>query len=406
MATSRCPASFAAPFALVTLAACGGGGGGSPAPVPTATPTQSATLQILVPGEINQRAGTQTVVVTYASPSATQSNSSASYAVAETDTVSTSASGAPAPLDLHRVLTYTANTRATAGIAPATQTFDDYETLSPGSNGSETVTLAQAVEAETGTDESAVAAGGTGAYTLSTTSTYSPAQIQQMYPLVSANSFDPSLAHTTTNVASDGMAGGTETENTTTSYDAVDSFSETGTVFNGDALSVTENSNGSATENETGPTPFTRIVAVPAVSGSGYVIPVTTNGTSATIADYYPGAGLPPTPLGTDTVTVVGPATSLPAGCPALSAYPNVIEIRGATSDVNVIDGSVTATTTQNYNSNGLNVCRASTTTTQNYSLKTGALSSTTVTTVAVGLTSTNLTTAAKARAAAAPVKR
>jgi hypothetical protein len=392
---------------VVALAAqgCGNSGTGPVAPLPTSTPTAGPTsspLALLVPGTTNQYSGTETQTISFASPTATTPNSNAAYAFAETDTISAAASGAPAPFDVHRVLSYTTTSAPSYGSQLISDTRDQYENVTTASSGAQTVTLAAVDGVTTGIDiSSRLANGGSGAYSNSISNTYSPAQTVANYPLTTGATFQQSLADTATTQEDVATASGSETEHLSTTVASDDSYARTGTLFNTDSTTQTENSDGSATVTNTGVSPFTETIAVPTGASGSFVIPVTQNGTSYSPADYYPGSGAPPSPLGSVNVTVAGPATSLPSSCPAAGTYPNVIEIDTATNDLDVVSGSYTTTAQRVFNSNGLRICSTTASTVTTYALTTGLLKSTVTTNTATSLTSS--TTSSKRRATRAP---
>ena len=106
---------------------------------------------------------------------------------------------------------------------------------------------------------------------------------------------------------------------------------------------------------------------------SGPTAPPTFKPRSQNAADWYPGAALPPQPLALDTLTVKGPATTLPAGCSGAIAEPNVVEVDAAQTSLNV-NGTYEKQTQQQFDSNGTLVCVLRTTTTSSYNNNTGVL--------------------------------
>ena len=361
-------------YFLIALAAsgCSGSSISVPAAGTAPTPAPSATvspLPLLVPGTTTQYSGSESDVIAFASPTATQPNSNAAYTIAETDTVSAAQSGAPAAFDVHRAFTYTSTTAPSYGIDVAADTRDDYENLTTAANGSQTVTLEQTGEALTGTDETSVLAnGGSGAYTENAATTYTYGETLANYPLVTGASYPQTITRAVSSNESVVTGSGTESQNLSMSYQSDDSYTESGTFFNGDNVTITESSNGSANASETGPSPNTETVSVPTNASGTYVIPVTQNGNSYNIGDYYPSGSLPPSPLGSTTV------------------------------DVAVFPGTITNETNRRYDSNGLTVCRLDTETINYYSLNTGALRETESSATILALTSTG--TSSKKRAA------
>ena len=96
---------------------------------------------------------------------------------------------------------------------------------------------------------------------------------------------------------------------------------------------------------------------------------------------------MPVPPFQTETVTVKGPASTLPAGCAGAITQPNVYEVDLNESTLN-IDASYATEYQQTFNSNGNPVCVLRTTTTNDYSLTTGLETQTTTETFTEVLTS------------------
>jgi hypothetical protein len=135
-------------------------------------------------------------------------------------------------------------------------------------------------------------------------------------------------------------------------------------------------------------------VGIPTSAGGPMTIPVTVTTASGVAndvaADWYPGAALPASPLALTVRTVSGPV-ALPASCAFSGTAPPVIETVVTTTNLDTL-GSYATSTEQIYNANGTNLCHTQTSTTANYSVTTGALTSTTTTTVAEVLASSNQT--------------
>jgi hypothetical protein len=383
------------------LQACSSNNSTGVTPVRTASPTPSP-LNLLVPGTTATYTGTETAAVTFVSPGSKNPNSNASYTTAEAYSVASSAASAPAPYQVTHAVSYTVNSSSTPtyGIEPKSITTTDYENVTA-SGGLQTVTLTQADVAETGTNLTSILNnGGSGAYTSSTTTTYSPNTTLAIYPLTTGETWSTNetrsvAAQTSTATAS----SGTQSSNTTTNYQSDDSFTVTGTLTNGDSTTRSELSNGSATVTNTGPKPLSESIAVPEQSPSPsgpWVIPVTQtvgSGSPATTyaADWYSGTPanqLPPSPLGSTVYTVVGATSSLPTGCSVTGNYPNIIEYDSATTVTNVIAATYDTASARFFDSNGLIVCRLTTATTYNYNTATGLLVSTTTTNTSSSLTS------------------
>jgi len=275
--------------------------------------------------------------------------------------------------------------------------------VSTQTGGTQAVTLTQSISNETGTNITSILNnGGSGAYTASTTTTYSPNTILAIYPLSAGLSWSTNESRTVAAQTSTTTASTTQSSNLTTTYQADDSFSETGTLANTDSTNRTEMSSGAATVLDTGAKPFSETISVPSTTCNSSTtgtdtIPVVQNSTSYCAADWYPGNAAPPAPLGATVFTVVGPATSLPSGCAVTGTYPNIVEYTATTNAVNVIGGDVTNSTAQVFDSNGLTVCRLTSGTTKHYDVTTGLLARTDQTSTTLSLGS--FTASSKARA-------
>jgi hypothetical protein len=116
----------------------------------------------------------------------------------------------------------------------------------------------------------------------------------------------------------------------------------------------------------------------------------TTTNTSYTASDWYPSSGAPDSPLVLQAETVVGPASSLPAGCNGAVLRPNIYEIDTTTTSQVTISPSYSVTTTQSFNADGVTVCSLSQETSYAYDLLTGALTSTTTTDTSTLLSAIN----------------
>jgi hypothetical protein len=295
------------------------------------------------------------------------------------------------------VIDYTVTASASYGIAPATDTIDDYENVATLPSGAEVITLAETAATLTGTNVSSVLAnGGSGAYAQAATGSYSPSQVVASYPLTTGAEFAASLTHNEVENETTAAASGTLMQSLTTAFEGDDSFSAGGMLTDTDTTSETEDSDGAAYVVDEGPKPLTEFIARPVKTNGSYGIPITLNGTSSTIADYYPGNAAPPSPLGKQSVKVVGPASSLPAGCPAAGTYPNVIEVDTSLTALDVIAGSYTTSTIRRFDSNGLIVCRLANETAKVYSLETGDLEQTTETVTTLALTSSTASSRAR----------
>jgi hypothetical protein len=365
------------------IAACGGGSSVPP-------PVFGAPV-VLVPGTTAQYTGTDAVAYTYASPAPGQANYAESYTFAETSALSAAASGSPGAFDLHNVTTYTTVQAPTTGTQKGTVTTDTFQNQTS-SGVTTTVSTVAAKTVAVGTDVAAGVAGGGPYTTTTTTSTTDTTPLTTgTYPLVAGAVYQEPFAKTVSTTTSDANAGGqapaTSFVTAATQTVANDSsYTRTDTLSNGESLTFTESSNGAAQLSETGPL-FTlaETIGVP-VLGAAYTIPVTQTRQNATLgatpapsatpgafsaADWYPGAGLPPEPLSSETITVKGATTSLPAGCAGAIVEPNLYELDLASTSLNVA-GSLVTEKQQRFDSNGTTVCVLRTTTTQNYAVTTG----------------------------------
>ena len=368
----------------------------------TAAPLPASPNTFLVPGASANYNGSQSVEVTFSTPSATTPNSSVTYTTTEADTVQAAPAGSPAPIDLHRVTTYITTAPPQYGNNVATSTTDQYENITA-ANGAFNVVLAQTVTSQTGTnisDADTLPSGAPYTFNSTTTTTYTSPTILEILPLTTGAQWNSSLSRTihaisnTTNAS--GVAYGAS--NLTTIYQSDDSYSESGQNGLTSSTVRSEESNGNAlitnTNTTTGKVSLEETISLPVKSGSVTTIPisVTTPSTIAAepaatqAADWYPGGALPPSPLGMVTYNVVGPAPVLPAGCTYTGSLPNVTEYDSATSTVDVIAGTVTSGTSRVFDSNGLAVCRMSVSTVKTYTLTTGVLDHTTVTTTVSSL--------------------
>jgi len=364
-----------------------------PAASPSASPTASAAA-VLVAGKVAQYTGTDVTAFVYASPGPTQANYTAGYTFAQTTTVNAAATGAPAPFDVNVATTYTTTQTPTTGFQHISQIVDNYESQTA-SGASETVALVASKSVTVDTDLTAGANGG-GPYTSTSTvtTTYASPRAVGVYPLVTGEVTTPTIARTATTSTTDVNAAGTRPNTTfpvsvTQSYASDGSTTKTSVISNGEQNVFTESSNGSATENVTGPIYLAQeTIGVPVPAAGVYTIPYTyarqdvqsgptpvptITPRASNAADWYPGGALPPSPLVLATVTVKGPATALPGGCSGAIAEPNVVEVDSVQSSLNV-NGTYETQTQQTFDSNGTAVCVLRTTTTRSYDNSTGLL--------------------------------
>jgi hypothetical protein len=368
-------------FAAALLSGCSGGtsgttpaaaaAGAASAPNPTATPT-AGPLVLLMPGSTYRYTGTETQAITFASPSATTPNSNAAYTLTETDTVSRAGSNAPAPYEVRRVLHFTTTTPASYGIAPISETRDDYENVIVPSEATQSITLAETHDTQTGTDVTSVLAnGGSGAFSQTTKLVYAPQQVQARYPLIPGDGITQTVGRTETASASVATGSGSETSATTTTYAGNGAYSRSGTLLDGDSTTAAEAGNGSGTLTDTGPDPLTEKIGAPVLGTTAYTIPVTLNGQSYAIPDYYPG-NASASPLEAAGLSIIGPASLVFSACPQAASYPFVNEIDDANNTLDALAGTYTMVDRVDLDSNGLRICDETTTTETHYSLTTG----------------------------------
>lgn len=370
--------------AALALDACGGGS--------SVPPPQGVSPEILVAGKVAKYTGSDTIVHTFANPAPGQANYTESYTFAQTTTVNLAAAGSAAPYDINSTATYTALQAPAAGTQKESTTTDSFETqTNSGSNAQ--VLLDGQKSTATGTDISGGLTGG-GPYTLTTSSTtkYATPQTLGVYPLVTGATYAEPLARTVagtetdTNAAGAGPALAYESSSSQT-FATGGGLTRNAQFTNAESSTLTENANGSAQVRETGPLfTLSETIGIPVAGATGYTIPVTYTRQPATLGatpapsatpvasnavDWYPGGGPPVQPLSSETVTVKGAATTLPAGCSGALAQPNTFELDEKLTTLNV-DGSTQTLTQQRFDSNGTNVCVLRTTTTNTYAVTTG----------------------------------
>jgi hypothetical protein len=262
----------------------------------------------------------------------------------------------------------------------------------------QTIALASTTTAETGVDQTAnrIAPDGPYAYTNTTTTTYASPRVLYAFPLAEGMTTLP-LARTEKIDARAVNPSGNHfiDRDTTSTYANSGAFHTTGTIGVGETTDVTANANGSGSVvNQSNP-PFSETIGLPIANSGVYSIPITrTVGTvtrNYNAADWYPGNAAPPSPIASTTETVVGPA-AVPAACGLPSPPSNVVEVTGASTSLNVVEGSYTTTQEATYLAHNLVVCRMTSSKTLQYFVETGVLLSTTVDTFVEGLTSTTKT--------------
>jgi hypothetical protein len=391
----RCGCIVALVVTSACVSACGGGNSSS-TPVASGTPP----APILVTGATYQYAGTESVAIVYASPTATNVNSNAVYIYTASQIVNASAAGLPAPFDVNRVTTYTATQQPSSGELLTSETADTYENQTF-AGATETLTNAGSKTVTIGVDLNAGLRLGGGPFneTNTTTQTYAVAATIGVFPLQTGASTAEPLNRSVTAVVVDANGGGTYGAGgtTTTSYNNDGSFTRSFQAGNGSSVQQqVVSSNGTATLVVTpnGGTATQTAIGTPTGATGSATIPVTvttaTGATNYSAIDWYPGANQPQSPLATTLRTVPGPVT-LPASCAFSGTPPPIIEMIVTTANLDPLGSNATSSEAV-YEANGISVCHTQTSTTSNYTLTTGALSSTTTTTIAESLIASNQT--------------
>jgi hypothetical protein len=363
---------------------------------------------VLIPGTVGQYNGTDTLVHVFPHPTGTQANYTAAYTFKLTRNVEAAAAGAPAAIDVNAVTTYTTTQDPGSGVTESSLAADTFLNQVGVSAGTAIQEVGSS-STTTGIDESAGASGGGPFTKIATSSTsYTTPQTSAVYPLVAGTTISEPIGRTVTSSATDanGAVSDTATTFDTSSQDSVNSdgsYTLVQQISNGESQTIVENSNGSGTINASGPLyTLSDSIGVPTNPGTGYTIPVTTYKqyvttgatpapTATTLAyaaaDWYPGSAMPVPPFQTETVTVKGLTSTLPAGCAGAITEPNVYEVDLNESTLN-IDASYATEYQQTFNSNGNSVCVLRTTTTNDYALTTGIVTQTTTETFTQVLTS------------------
>jgi hypothetical protein len=372
------------PVALL-LSACGDDG--------------SSLAPILQVGMQRQYAGTTTRAIVYADPSTTSQNNTLVYDFSETQNVLQAPNDAPADFDVQTTYTYTIVQDPGVGTVPLSQSVDNYENLVGSGNSQMTSTVAQNTVV-TSNDETANALeGGPYTQTTTTTATFPNARTSFNYPLQAGATMNvpqssaESIVFTDVNAAGTAPPNGSNLGYTKTRTENEDgSFSYNTAYVNGNSQVLMQNADGSGNYTSTSATATTTVtLGVPTADNGANVLPVTrssvsastgvTTTTSYSAADWYPGsAGAPNSPLVLQAENVVGPVSSLPAGCSGAIIRPNIYEIDTTTTSQGTISPSYSVTTTQSFNADGVTVCSLSKEISSSYDLETGALVSTTTT--------------------------
>jgi hypothetical protein len=207
--------------------------------------------------------------------------------------------------------------------------------------------------------------------------------------------------------ASGASPAATFTTANSTAYNGDGSYTASLNLSNGDSQTRTQSPNGTASVSETGPVQtLLETIGLPVSAAAGEVIPVTIVRQTAaqpspqthdySAADWYPGGAAPSAPFDAITVTVKGPAGSLPSACSGAGSMPNIVEVDQSEMSLNLL-GSLTVTQRQKFDSYGLAVCRLTTTTTTDYSETTGLQTAQTV--EQTNLVLQSVSTSAKTRA-------
>jgi len=376
-----------------SLTACSSTSSSSPAPpAPVFTP-----FPVLVPGSSFRYAGKFSESITYPSPSPSQPNSLGTYTTSELVNVSTAASGAPAPVEVRRDLRYTVTKAPTSGIELQRAVTSAFET-STVTNTSQTISEAETITTTTGIDETANRIQGNGPYYYrgSVTTKYSPPRVLLVFPLVIGSTSVP-LART---VATDERSANAQgdiffSRDTTAHYSDDGAFVESGSIGPGETTRVKAFPNGTGLLVNSGTTQLREEIGLPTPGPSQkYLIPVsvTVKGVkhSYLAADWYPGAGAPPSPLAVTTQAVKGPAT-IPSSCNVKVPVSNVQEVETSSTALDVVAGTYDVSQTSEFLSNGNAACVIRSLTISAYDITTGALVSTAVDSFILGLTAASI---------------
>lgn len=365
------------------------------------TVSSSAPNTWFVVGNTAHYTGTETVVVTIPSPTPSSPNSSASYTFSEIATVKSAVatSGSPAAaLDLNRVTNYTVVTAASSGTQPSISTSDTLLNTTLNSDGTQSIEVMQTLSSVTGTNIGASGGIAPYFYTSNSTTTFITPQLKVTYPLVTGatwslkNAYSQSSSIQTVDANNTNISG----SQSNGTYQNDGSYSLVQQNESGTTATFTQVSDGSGTQINSNKSAGSNTVlnwafSVPVVSNGTFTIPVTTTTASNTTknysaADWYLGNTVP-SPLGTNTATVVGPATALPAQCNYSGAnQPNLFERDSSSSLLDTVRGTYTVSNSQVFDSNGLTVCELQVTSETYYDGLTGLLTKTVVSTTTTSL--------------------
>jgi hypothetical protein len=378
------------PVALL-LSACGGGGAGDN----QGGSSQSPILQV---GMQRQYVGTTTRAIVYANPTTNSPNNTLVYSFSEVQNVLPAQNNATANFDVHIDYAYSVVQDPGVGTVPISQSVDNYENLLVSGNSQMTTTVAQNTVVVSNDETSNALGGGPYTETTTTTSTYPSPRNSFSYPLQTGATMNVPQSSVQNITFTDVDANGTAPPNgsnlgyTKTRTENDDgSFSYQTAYLNGSSVDLTQNSDGSGNYTSTSATATTTTtLGLPATANGVSALPVTRSTVSAATgdatnssyaaADWYPTSGAPNSPLVLQAESVLGPASSLPAGCDSAVLRPNIYEIDTTTTSQVTISPSYSVTTTRAFNADGVTVCSLSQETSYAYDLLTGALTSTTTT--------------------------
>ena len=389
-------------FALVPIAmllsACGGGGSSD-------ISTANASPPLLRVGMQRQYTGTSTRSTIYVNPTSTFPNNTLSYSFTQSQSVLQAPANAVGKFDIRSVINYTITQDPGTGVVPISQTIDDFRDLITTGSTQATLALGQ-TSTLLNNDESSNAFGnGPFTQTITTTSTYPTPRISFYYPLQpGANLLVPQSSVQSTTFVDVNGNGSPPMNGSNAGYSRVRtqnddgsfSFQQTGATGTNETLTQSADGSGSmVVSSPAGST--TTTLGIPTFANGAFTIPVSRVVTSATpsskiysATDWYSNAAQPSAPLILQQQNVVGLVTTLPAQCNGALLQPNMYEIDTNTSNLNTINASLSVTSTRSFNSNGVAVCTLTQQTSSNYSLLTGALSSTTTTQTATLLQASN----------------
>ena len=341
-----------------------------------------------------QYSGATTRSIVYANPTGTQQNNTLAYTYTESVNILQAAASTGAAFDVHSTYAYTITQDPGVGSVPVSETSDVYENLVIDGNTQYTSTVGQSITT-VDNDETANALGG-GPYTATTVtqSSYPTPLPGNTFPLQAGASYSVPLGASIATTYTDfNAAGSAPPNNVGVSYSSQETENNDGSLqtqtsrANGTSTNIAVNSDGSGSiAYSSGTTAYTTSIGVPVSSSSGYSIPVTqvftapsSNTKSYAAADWYPGNAAVPAPLASQTRTVIGAVSSLPAECNGALTQPDTFEV-DMTQTALLSTGSYLTSTTRAFNSNGVAVCSLTQRVQTSYDIYTGALLQTTTT--------------------------